>query len=220
MVAAMIILLLCGTALSEVFGSQVRLSALEVEASRAAWIAEAGLWHAGGQAAAVPTAVSFQGGAYTVTMDGNDFVATAILESATRVTPLTMAVLASPLDEVATAATARRISNDKIELDLISIAKSDVVLEAFQLSVHDSSVPFEKMDLSGKSIWQESSPPPLPFGVTVVNKGTTLEATVPAGGAPTLTIQTKGKPVGVVGYTLTLHFQDSSSSSLRYSIAW
>ena len=55
-VVAMLILLLMGVALSELFAAQRMQSVLDVESAEAFWIAEAGLWHAAHEATALSTA--------------------------------------------------------------------------------------------------------------------------------------------------------------------
>jgi hypothetical protein len=88
-VAAMLILLLAGVALSELFGAQRLAGALAVESARAQWIAEAGLWHAANASAAVTTPVAYAGGQYTVAKSGSTYTATGTFHDATRVVSLT-----------------------------------------------------------------------------------------------------------------------------------
>ena len=220
MVAAMILLLLCGVALSEVFGSQQRLAGLEVESAEAAWIAEAGLWHAAFLAAAIPSAVPFHGGSYTVAKDGSDYTATASAGNATRVTPLTVLTLTGPLDEAASIATARISGSTSMDIDLVSLSETDVVIEAFELNATGSSVSISSLKLASSLIFNEPSPPPLPVGLTFMNKGTASDATVPAGTSPTLRVGMGGAPTGTVEYLLTLHFSGSTHSTLLFTVAW
>lgn len=84
-VAAMLILLLAGLALAELFGAVRLEGALSVESARARWIAEAGVWHAASVSAAVPTPVAFAGGQYSVAKTGNTYTATGRMHDATRV---------------------------------------------------------------------------------------------------------------------------------------
>ena len=88
-VAAILILLLAGVALSELFGAQRMEGALAVESARAFWIAEAGLWHAENLAASITTPVAFAGGQYTVAKSGSTYTATGAFHDATRVVSLT-----------------------------------------------------------------------------------------------------------------------------------
>ena len=88
-VAAMLILLLAGVALSELFGAQRLEGALSVESARAYWIAEAGVWHAANAAAAITTPVTYAGGQYTVAKSGSTYTATGSFHDATRVVSFT-----------------------------------------------------------------------------------------------------------------------------------
>jgi Tfp pilus assembly protein PilX len=84
-VAAMLILLLTGVALVELFAAQRMRSVIGIEGTRAYWIAEAGLWHAVYEDNELLTPVAFGGGAYTVARSGVDFTSTGTLGGATRV---------------------------------------------------------------------------------------------------------------------------------------
>ena len=88
-VAAMLILLLAGVGLVELSGAQTMQSVHTVEAVRAYWAAEAGLWHAAHEEAAIGTPVVYAGSSYTVTKSGNDYTATATHQNATKVLTFT-----------------------------------------------------------------------------------------------------------------------------------
>ena len=75
-VAAVLILLLMGVALSELFGAQRMQSALKVESTQAFTIAEAGLWHAAYDEAEITVPDSYAGGDYTVTKAAGLYTAT------------------------------------------------------------------------------------------------------------------------------------------------
>ena len=89
-VAAMLILLLAGVALSELFGAQRLEGALSVESARAHWIAEAGVWHAANGSASITTPVSYAGGQYTVAKSGSTYTATGTFHNATQVVSITL----------------------------------------------------------------------------------------------------------------------------------
>jgi hypothetical protein len=90
-VAAMLILLLAGVALAELFGAQRMQSVLAVESSQAFWIAEAGLWHAAHEDTDLSTPVAFASGTYTVTKSGDDYTSTGVRHNATREASFTFA---------------------------------------------------------------------------------------------------------------------------------
>ncbi len=84
-VAAMLILLLMGVALAELFAAQRMQSTLTVDSVQAFWIAEAGVWHAGFDDTDITVPVAFAGGDYTVVQSGSDYTATGSFNQATRV---------------------------------------------------------------------------------------------------------------------------------------
>jgi hypothetical protein len=89
-VAAMLVLLLTGVALSEIFGAQRMREVNALQSAQAFWIAEAGVWHAAHNLAALSTPVSFGGGSYTVTKSGSTYTSTGTIGAATRVVTLTL----------------------------------------------------------------------------------------------------------------------------------
>jgi len=86
----MLILLLTGIALSELYGSQRMQAVLSVESTQAFWIAEAGIWHSAHQEFPITSPVAFASGTYTVVKSGNDYSATALRNNATRVVNVTL----------------------------------------------------------------------------------------------------------------------------------
>jgi Tfp pilus assembly protein PilX len=220
MVAAMLILLLCGVALSEVFGSQRMQAVMHVEATRAIWIAEAGLWHAAHEETALTTAVSFGGGTYTVDRSGNDYSSTGAIEGATQRTTRTMLASQGPLDEAASVATVKIKGNKEFEMDLVSISTTDVIIQSFDLSADNNSYKAREFKLDHKRIWRENHGYSMPTGVTLLNQGHGHDRTIKAGDAPELRYRSYNKPSGTITYTLILYFTDGSSSTLGFSVAW
>ena len=224
-IAAMLILLLMAVALSELFGAQRMQSVIEVESAQAFWIAEAGLWHAAHEQAAISTAVTFAGGDYTVTKSGDDYTATGTSNDATRVVSLTLTLSGGgggPIDEAASAATAAEVPGDpdRFSLDIVSISGSDVVIESFDLSADVATEPVTRVELADMRIWREDSGVALPTGVVALNDGTTADRTVPAGTSPNLLIRFLNDPTGSVEYTLVLAFTDETSSTIVFTITW
>ncbi len=83
-VAAMLILLLAGVALSELFGAQRMQAVLAVESAQAYWAAEAGLWQAAYTDSEIAGAFAYAGSTFTVTKSGNSYTATAVRNDARR----------------------------------------------------------------------------------------------------------------------------------------
>ena len=223
-VAAMLILMLMGVALSELFAAQRMQSVLGVESEQAFWIAEAGLWHAAHEGTALSTAVTFAGGDYTVTKSGDDYTATASSNDATRVVTLTLTG-GDPLDEAASVATASTVGNKKITMDLVSISGSDALISTFDLS--DDAAAGDKLEslrLSSASadFYLVTGGTLLPTGVLSPNNGTCVDRTIAAGASPSLTIlfKTPPTPVGTIQYTLVLNFADSTTSTLTFTVTW
>jgi hypothetical protein len=220
MVAAMLILLLCGVALSEVFGSQRMQAVMQVEATRASWIAEAGLWHAAHEETALTTAVPFAGGNYTVAKNGNDYSSTGAIEGATQRTTRQMLASQGPLDEAASVATVKRKGHKEFELDLVSISATDVIIQSFDFSADDNSYQAHEFKLDHKSVWHEHHGYSMPTGVTLLNQGHAHDRTIKAGKEPELRYKSDSKPSGTIAYTLILNFTDGSSSTLSFSVTW
>ena len=227
-VAAMLILLLAGGALAELFGAQRMRSVLSVESTEAFWIAEAGLWHAAHGDTDIATPVPFASGAYTVTKSGDDYVATGTWDQAARVVSFTFTGSSGgggssgPLDEAASAATASVAGGKKVTLDLISTSSSDAVIESFALSADVSTEKLRRVDLDSNRIWQgDTGSVDLPTGVLALNRGTTAERTIVAGASPPLLLSFQNNPSpGAVVYTLVLFFTDGTSSTITFTIAW
>jgi len=221
LVAAMLILLLMGVALSEVFGVQRMKSVIAVESTRAFWIAEAGLWHARHEGAAISTPVTFAGGEYTTAKSGSEFTATGTLDQATRIVTLSFATGGSgPLDVVASAATADDHDDDEFRLDLVSISAVDVVIESFELSSDVSSEEITELKYNDERIWKEGSGESLPTGDVDLNRGTTSDRTIPAGSSERLEMEFDDDMSGNQALTLVLHFTDGSSSTIAFTIDW
>ena len=89
-VSAMLILLIAGISLSELFGAQRMQSVLSIESTQAYWTAEAGIWHAAWAGADITTPTAFGGGTYTVSISGNDYTSTGIRGAATRTVDVTL----------------------------------------------------------------------------------------------------------------------------------
>ena len=94
-VAAMLILLLAGISLSELFGAQRMQSVLAIESTQAFWIAEAGVWHAAWSGAEITTPLAFAGGTYAVAVSGNDYTSTGVRGQATRIVDRTLTASSS-----------------------------------------------------------------------------------------------------------------------------
>lgn len=220
-IAAMLLLLLTGTALAELFASQQMQSALSVESSRAFWIAEGGLWHAAYQGAGVLSPVPFAGGSYTVTKNGNVYTATAQCGEATRMVSESLGTSAAgPLDVEESAATARRSGADKLELGLVSVSPRDALIESFSLSADRATRRIDRLKLDDRTIWRAGGSVGLPTGPQALNRGTLSERTVVAGDAPRLRIEFSANPRGTVAYTLVLAFADGTSSTITFTISW
>ena len=223
-VAAMLLLSLSGIALSELFSAQRHQAVLELESSRAQWIAEAGVRHAAYLGTGLPAPVPFGGGSYTVSKTGNTYVSTGLESRAARVasaayTPLVTGVPTSPLDESASSATAFREDRDKLELDLIGISPNAAIIDSFELSADVPTRRVDKLKLDGEDIWQQDGVL-LPTGPLALNEGELHEQTILAGEALPLRVEFDGKPSGTVTYTLTLFFTNGSSSTLVFTIDW
>jgi hypothetical protein len=218
MIAAMLILLLTGVALTELFSAQRMKSVLAVQSTQAFWAAEAGIWHAAHEQAEITTPVAFAGSTYTVTKTGDEYTATSQVDQATRVVTLTM-LSNDPLDEVASAATANANGEVKWTLDLVSISGSDVVLESFELSTTASSDEIFMIKYDGNKIWEDGGIA-LPTGVVNFNEGSTADRTIPAGSSLEWFGEFKGGVDGAQPLTLVLHFTDSSTATINFTLNW
>jgi len=218
--AAMLILMLCGVALSEVFGAQRMQSMLNVEASRASWIAEAGLWHAAHEESELTTPVPFAGGSYSVSKQAATYTSTGVMHQSSSQVMREMGQTEGPLDAEASAATAEESSSKRFELDLVSIYAEDIVLESFELSCDANDYSIKRLKLDGSEIWKEDSGRDVPTGLTTLNKGSTSARTVEAYDSPELEFQSNNKLYNTVDYTLTLHFTNGSQSTISFSVDW
>ena len=83
-VGALLILLVLGKALVQQFASLRRGRALEIEASRAHWIAEAGVGHAIALGTSIIVPQPYRGGTYAVTKVGSEYTSTGTLGQASQ----------------------------------------------------------------------------------------------------------------------------------------
>jgi len=126
---------------------------------------------------------------------------------------------ASPLDEVASGASAARIGDKTFALDLVSISNADAEIAAFSMSSSVGAEELHRLKLEGDQIWHEHDVF-LPNDTTDLNDGSTAERTVPAGAAPLFSVEFADDQSGTVAYTLVLYFTNGSSSTLSFTIAW
>ena len=89
-VAAMLILLLTGVALSEMYSAQTMSSAHLVDSVRARWAAEGGCWHAALLGSSVDSPVTFAGVEYTVSKSDTTYTATATRNDARSIRTLSL----------------------------------------------------------------------------------------------------------------------------------
>lgn len=221
LVAAMLILVLTGVVLSETFGSQRRESLMDVQATRAHWIAEAGLWHAAHEKTELTTPVPFAGGSYTVSKDDLTYTSTAEQGEATGSASRWMWLPGGPLDEAASVATVAIWDSKRFTIDLVSIWPEDVVIASFELS-DDAGGAYQahRFKLDNTDIWHEHGGVDIPTGVTTFNNGLTQNRTVPSSGSPTLLFQSHTAPASTVTYTLVLNFTYGGKSTLEFSVPW
>ena len=220
--AAALLLSLCGIALTELVAAQRFQSAVGIGSARAYWIAEAGLWHAAQEGTELLTPVAYAGGSYTVQKNGEVYVSTGRFAEATQVVSLEFrdsGAGAGVLDEEASQATARRIDNRRFEIDLVSLSTSDLVIESFSLSSSVGTPELHTFRLAGRQIWHAHGVH-LPLTNTPLNQGSTRDRSIPAGASPTLRVEFRRRQSGTVEYRLALHFTDGSSASLSFTIDW
>ena len=123
------------------------------------------------------------------------------------------------LDQAASEASARRAGNRRFELDLVSLASSDLVLASFELSSDGVPSELRRLGLDGAEIWRANGVF-LPTGDVSLNRGSSAERTIAVGTRPTLRVDFRGRQSGTVRYDLTLRFTDGSSASLGFTIPW
>jgi len=220
-VAAMVILLLAGFALTELNGAQRLHSTIALDSVKAYWIAEAGIQHAAYTEAAISSPVTFNGGTYTVTKSSDSYTATGSWGGAKRLATENFAILPDgPLDVAASVATAAKASGKEFTLDLVSISSVDVVLASFSLSASASTTMAKKLKRDGHEVWKQDAGVALPTGILSMNQGSTGDRTVPVGSAKEFKYEAVANPSGTITYTLVLYFTDSSSSILVFAIVW
>ena len=220
MVVAMLILLICGVALSEVFGAQQMQSVMNIESTRATWIADAGLWHAGHEETEITTAVPFGGGSYTVTKFGTRYSSSATKGEAEQLAVRIMTLPDTPIEVDLSIATLAIDTPSSFSMDLVAIWPDAVEIEAFQL-IHDSgNAKAEAFKLRNIDIWREPGGVGLPTGLTALNSGTSADRTIGYFETPRLLYESFDAPSGTVTYTLILYFVDAPSTTLVFSVPW
>ena len=223
-VAAMLVLMMAGVSLSEATGAQRMQSAWTVHATRAYWIAEAGLWHAHHEGAAPSSPVAFAGGQYTVTGSSGTFTSLGELSGAARTvsyTPRgTTTTVSSPIDVAASAATSTNSGRRRAQLNLVSVSTIDVEIESFELDADSPGDLVWRVSLDSTDIFRDDNYPAIPTGVQLLNRGSSAQRTVTAGDDPLLSIRFRNRPAGTVEYTLTLQFTDGTNAVVPFTIAW
>ncbi len=223
---AMLILLLCGTALAEAFAAQRHLATVGNESSQAHWIAEAGLWHAASADEAIPAPVDFAGGRYTVNKSGTVFRAQAELGSVSAVLSrdfegvFASGTDTSPLDIPATEDTARITSNDSLAVDLVNESGEQLLIEAFELSANVPHPDLHRMRIEGWEIVHAHSNNSLPTGYWPTPWGVFLGLFFDPALPLILFVEFRDKPTGSVDYTLVLHFSGADSATLQFTLDW
>ncbi len=232
LVAAMLLLSLCGSALADLFSAQRLQSVLGVESSQAYWVAEAGAWHAAYEGAEIPTATPFGGGTYTATRIGDSYTSTGLFGSARRIARQDGSASggsgggpgggppADPLDIAASLATVRRDGDKKFEIDLVSLSDYPVVISSFSLNASWWTWPVKKLELDGDKIWEENNGVWVPTGVLPMNEGDPEDRLILAGDDPTLKVEFRTTPFWIVNYTLVLRYTNGASSTLSFSLRW
>ena len=225
LVSAMLILLLVGVSISETFGVQRRSSVLTVQAAQAQRVAEAGVWHAANQGAAITTAVTFGGGEYTVTKSGDTYTSTGSVEGAKRVVTLTITAASGggssdgPLDESASQATATVNGNDKFNLDLINETSSSITIESFTLSASASMTNAKQLELDSNKIWDGDES--IPTGTVTMNEGSSSDRRISGSATDTAEFQFMSAIGDVtIEHTLVINFTDGTSSTLTFTLDW
>lgn len=224
-VAAMLILSLCGAVLAELFSAQRIQAVLIVESSRALWIAEAGLRHAAHAGTDIAVPVTFAGGNYTVEKVGHVYTATGRFSKATRVVSLDYSSISGvPVDESGSVGTAIGTDDEfgkkkKLHLSLVSASPVAGVIASFALSADVATEQVKKLKLDDEEIWKQDHTD-LPTGTLALNKGSLAERTLPGGSTLPFMLEFEDEPSGSVEYTLVLFFTDGSSSTLIFTIDW
>ncbi|MEM7310236.1 MAG: hypothetical protein AAF682_26410 [Planctomycetota bacterium] len=220
LVATMLLLLAAGLALVELSSAQRLRSTVTADSFRAFWVAEAGMWHAALLDAEIAAPVAFSGGSYTVTQTGDDYASAGTVREATRVVRGTFFGGGSskgPIDVVATAATARPSSFNRIRMQLVTLTDDPYEIESFSLSASGFHPPLRRLRLDRSPIWFGFEW--LPMSDEPPNRGSTDDRTI-EGGSPPLNLAFWWSPFGSQDYELTLSFADGSSSTIRFTIDW
>lgn len=226
-VAALVILSIAGTALTELFAAQ-RMSVMgSVESSQAFWAAEAGIWHASLGPSDVSAPVTLGGTTYTVTQaDGTDLVS-AVRNQTTRVVSGSVSVdsglkdSGEPLDEVACAASAWQHSTSHLHLALVSDHVDDAIIRSFTLAVNRPTPNVTSFKLGGVELLASGTSVPLPTGNVIVTAGLMSERTVASGSFPDAMISFAGVIASSTRlFTLVIDFTDGSRSTVDFTVTW
>lgn len=226
-VAAMLVLLICGVSLAEVFGSQRMRAVIGIESTQAQWTAEAGVWHASSLQQPVAKPVKFAGGTYTVEKTDDYYYSTSDWNQAKGATALTIGLSSdsdggdeqSPLDENKSSQSAKRLGHNRIQLDLHNQSDADAVMESFLLSVQGSSQPLTRLTLTGKTLWQAKSGQALPTGKQSITCSSSSRS-IPANKHRKAELHFAQRQADVDQFTLVLNFANGSSSTLAFTIDW
>lgn len=225
LVAAMLILLSAGTALSELFADQRLATVSDVQSAQAYWAAEGGTWHAAQLSAAISTAEALSASSYTVTKTDEVYTATAVCSGVTRIvtrdvtTSISQSSSSDVLDATASAATASQDDSDEVTLKLVSISGSDHEIETIALSADISTTDLKSCYLDSKKILEDHES--LPTGALTAQNGSASDKTISAGDDPDFTIQFMDElAVGTYTFTLDLVFTDGSSDTVVFTVEW
>ncbi|NQU48888.1 MAG: hypothetical protein HQ519_09595 [Planctomycetes bacterium] len=229
-VAAMLILLLCGVALSEAFGSQRMQAVISVESVQAQWIAEAGLWHAASVEEGLSIPVNFAGGTYSVAKSGDLYTSKSQRGNAGVTRVLTIlssqdsdddddAGKASPLDESKSSASAEKSGSSRIKLEFYSSSSKDAVLQSFEMSADQSSKLLSGFTFDKHTIWSNRKGKSLPTGTQKFGSSASRR-TIKSKESEDVILSFKGKQKGSGSYTLILNFVDGSKSTLSFKVQW
>lgn len=226
-VAAMLILTISGTMLSELFASQ-RMSAVNaVESTQAYWAGEAGIWHAAYEQMSVPSPVTIGGASYVVTKSGEDYDVDAVRNNTTRELSadipdtLRLITTGAPLHESASALTAYTHQADHFHLYLASVHADDSVISGFRLFSSRAVPELTELRLGSDQIWSDVSGSGVPTGIKSLNSGTTAERTVSANNTTDLMLTFEGDVTpGTIQFLLGVYFTDGTSSALFMTLDW
>ncbi len=221
----MIVLLACGMSLAESYAAHRGQATLGQLDERLLFIAEAGLWHAAQAESSLPNPVSFGGGTYTVTKNGDDYTSTAVLGDNVRVVSEEIVgpgepPPTSPLDEEASEATIRSEFRNTFEIDLISVAPGGVVITDFTLIPLNGFHLLPAIQIDGNLVWLFFSGVWLPivnqpFGGIFPDNWTIQAGETRTFRAIFWTLQNQPST-----FQLQLNFSNGGSSSFEFTAPW